>query len=191
MSDQPLHEKWDALYRDAQVGAASRVLIENAHLLPASGDALDMACGMGANGFFLAQRGLRVAAWDVSSVAIDKINALAAQCNLAIAGVAKDVVVDPPASNSFDVIVVAHFLERGIFPALLAALKPRGLLFYQTFTQARTNDAGPRNEAYRLADNELVQLCGTLRLMVYREEGTVGDTRIGFRNLAMLVGQKR
>lgn len=191
MSDEPMREKWDALYRDAQVGAASRVLIENAHLLPASGDALDMACGMGANGFFLAQRGLRVAAWDVSCVAIDKINSLAAQCGLAMVGVAKNVVADPPASNCFDVIVVAHFLEREIFPALLAALKPRGLLFYQTFTRVRTNDAGPRNEAYRLADNELLQLCGELRLLVYREEGTVGDIRTGFRNLAMLVGQKR
>jgi len=191
MTDGFLREKWDALYRDAQVGAPARVLLENAHLLPGRGDGLDVACGMGANGFFLAERGLKVEAWDVSLVAIEKINKLAAERKLKVSGVAKDVVLQPPAAQSFDVIVVAHYLERSLFPALLAALRPGGLLFYQTFTRARVDDAGPRNEAYRLADNELLQLCAPLRLLVYREEGTVGDVSRGFRNLTMLVGQRR
>lgn len=191
MNNESLREKWDALYRDAQVGTPARVLLENAHLLPPRGDGLDIACGMGANGFFLVERGLCVEAWDVSPIAIEKINGLAAQRCLDIKGVTKDVVVQPPAVQRFDVIVVAHYLERSLFASLIAALRPEGLLFYQTFTRARVDDAGPRNEAYRLADNELLQLCAPLRLLVYREEGTVGDTSQGFRNLALLVGQKR
>lgn len=191
MTDESLRQKWDALYRDASAGSPARVLLENAHLLPVGGDGLDVACGMGANGFFLAERGLKVEAWDVSPVAIEKINRLATGRNLPVNGAARDVVLRPPAEQSFDVIVVAHYLERALFPALLAGLRPGGLLFYQTFTRSRIDDAGPRNEAYRLGDNELLQLCAPLRLLVYREEGTVGDIGKGFRNLAMLVGQRR
>lgn len=191
MNDDLLREKWDALYHDAEVGTPARVLLENGHLLPESGNGLDVACGMGANGFFLAERGLHVQAWDVSVVAIGKINARATQRKLPMTGIVKNAVVEPPAMQSFDVIVVAHFLERELFPALIQALRPGGLLFYQTFTRTRVDDAGPRNEAFRLSDNELLQLCAPLRLLVYREEGAVGDRCVGFRNRAMLVGQRR
>ncbi len=34
--------------------------------------------------------------------------------------------------ESFDVIVVSHLLDRTLAPALVAALRPGGLLYYQT-----------------------------------------------------------
>ncbi|MEO2151790.1 MAG: Sua5 family C-terminal domain-containing protein, partial [Thermococcus sp.] len=39
-----------------------------------SGLALDLACGLGGNSFFLAEQGLQVDAWDISAVAIEHIN---------------------------------------------------------------------------------------------------------------------
>lgn len=40
------------------------------------------------------------------------------------------------------------------------------------------------------AKNELLHLAGELRVLVYWEEGSVGDTALGFRNEAMLVGRR-
>jgi hypothetical protein len=73
---------------------------------------------------------------------------------------------------------------------LIAALRPHGLLFYQTFTRTRIGDSGPHNPAYLLEDGELLAMFVALEPLVYREEGRVGDTRRGFRGQAMLVARK-
>ncbi len=185
-------EKWDTRHRAAVTAATpARVLEENAHLLPASGKTLDLACGSGANALWLARRGYDVSAWDFSSVAIEKVAAEARRLELAVTAEVRDVVQDPPAVESFDVIVVTRFLERSLTPRLIAALYPNGLLYYQTFTAARVDDKGPANPAYLLQDNELLALFSPLRILVYREEGCVGRRDAGWRGQAMLVGQKR
>ena len=210
MAEDPLttQEKWDALYRNSEtppdVAAASgilplatlvhpctaQVLHESAHLLPASGKALDFACGLGANSLFLAAQGLETHAWDISPVAISRLTESASERGLTLHGDARDLAAQPPLPASFDVIVSCHFLERPLNPHLLAALRPGGLLFYQTFTLERVDDSGPQNAEYRLAVNELLTMFPGLRVLVYREEGLVGDLTRGFRNKAMLVAQK-
>jgi 2-polyprenyl-3-methyl-5-hydroxy-6-metoxy-1,4-benzoquinol methylase len=192
MSDIQIRQKWDGIYKDGQRGAAARVLAENRHLLPTSGGrGLDVASGMGANAVLLAQHGLEVDAWDISPVATEQLQSFATENNLGIHAAARNIVEQPPGVEEYDVIVVSHFLERELMPKLIDALKPGGLLFYQTFSRARVDDSGPRNEAFRLRDNELLEFCSAMRILVYREEGAVGNTREGFRNLAMIVAQKK
>ncbi len=186
---EELRAKWDARYGQADAAApqAAQVLREHVHLLPAAGDALDVACGLGGNAMLLAQRGLRVSAWDLSPVAIERL------AQSGVAGVhaeVRDLIADPPAAQSYDVVVVSYFLDRGLFPRLIDALRPGGLLFYQTFIRDKVDDKGPGNPDFLLASNELLQLAGDLQILVYREEGSVGDTAQGFRNEAMLVGRK-
>ena len=103
----------------------------------------------------------------------------------------RDVVVHPPGPESFDIIIVTRFLERDLAPQLARALRIDGLLFYQTFTRTRVSDAGPGNLDYRLADGELLVLFSTLQVLVYREEGKVGDISRGFRDEAMMIARKR
>ena len=184
--------KWDRRWRDARPDRLqpARVLQENAHLLPATGEALELACGLGANAQFLARHGLSVSAWDISAVAVAGLATLAKAEGLPLQAVVRDVVAEPPLPDSFDVIVVSHYLERGLAPALIRALRPGGLLFYQTFTVAKVSDYGPHNPAFRLQPNELLQLFADLQLLVYREEGVIGDTGQGFRDEAMLVATK-
>lgn len=186
-------EKWDNIYRaaDKQTGAAAQVLRENLHLLPASGKALDFACGLGANALLLAAQGLETHAWDISEVAVTRLMEEARARGFTIHGEARDLAARPPEPESFDVIVSAHFLERPLSPHLLAALRPGGLLFYQTFTLEKVFDEGPQNPEFRLGVNELLTMFPGLRILVYREEGWVGDTGKGYRNKAMLVGQKQ
>ena len=183
---------WDRRYSDSMTGQQpALVLSAHLHLLPATGTALDLACGLGANALLLARRGLATWAWDISAVAITRLEQAARQAGLALRTEVRDVTLSPPEPARFDVIVVSRFLERSLAPALQAALRPGGLLFYQTFTKIRTEAAsGPRNPDFLLDDNELLRLFAPLRVRFYREEGLLGDTAQGVRNEAMLIAQK-
>lgn len=99
-------------------------------------------------------------------------------------------VAAPPTPDSFDVIVVSRFLERALCPAIAAALRPGGLLFYQTFVRDDVGAHGPANPAYRLERNELLRLFPQLTLRLYREEGRVGDVTRGVRDEAWLIAQR-
>lgn len=184
--------KWNKIFAEQACDTApgSDVLMQNRHLLPASGIALDYACGLGANAISLAQHNLETHAWDISDVALNKLNQYAKLRDLKIVTLVKDVEAQPPAPNSFDVIVVSNFLHRPSFPDLINALHHEGLLFYQTFITNKVNEIGPSNPDFLLASNELLHLCQGLEILVYREEGVQGDTNSGFRDQAMIVAKK-
>jgi tellurite methyltransferase len=185
-------QKWEQRYR-AEVAVypgPALVITQNQHLLPEQGLALDLACGLGANALLMASRGLQTQAWDISSEALAKLNAEAQQRQLEVITEQRDVSVNPPDKSSFDVVVVSQFLDRKLCPKLINALKPGGLIFYQTFCRDKVDSSGPQNPDFLLADNELLNLFSGLKLRVYREESTLGDSSVGWRNMAMLVGQK-
>lgn len=185
-------DKWNARYRAARPEPrAARVLLENPHLLPAQGRALDLACGAGGNAILLAEQGLQVDAWDISGVAVAGLQALARARYLPIRAAVRDVEAEPPPVRAYDAIVVSYFLARDLVPALVAALRPAGLIYYQTFLRQRVSGRGPQREEFRLADQELLRLFSGLQILFYREEGRVGDVRKGFRDEAMLIGRKR
>lgn len=190
MTENQAQEKWNRRYAEAEaMPRVAQVLYENRHLLPATGEALDLACGLGGNALFLAEAGLRVQAWDISSVAIEALQSRASADDLPLQATVRDVSAQPPAASSFDVIVVSRFLMRDLAPALCAALRPGGLLFYQTFVQDKVSPQGPSNPDFLLAENELLSLFAPLQTRVYREEGTLGDTTQGLRNEALLVAR--
>lgn len=187
-----LREKWNARYRTASgEQQASLALQENLHLLPHTGRALDLACGRGGNSILLAEQGLNVDAWDIADVPITALQALASRQKLPIQAEIRDVESNPPVPDTYDVIVVSYFLHRDTIPALIQALKPGGLIYYQTFTRQRVSDRGPRSEDFRLDAQELLNLFSGLQVLFYREEGCVGDVQKGFRDEAMLIGRKK
>ena len=166
------------------------VLLQNTHLLPSGGKALDFASGLGVNALLLAKHGFDTYAWDISNIALEKLKHHATLNKLSITTEIRDVEQYPPCSNSFDIIVVANFLHRPSFSALLAALRPQGLLFYQTFVEDKASQIGPTNPKFLLKKNELLALCKGLEVLVYREEGVQGDIAQGWRNQAMIVAKR-
>ncbi len=136
----------------------------------------------------LAQQCLRIDAWDLSPVVITQLQTLVIQQQLNVTTTVRDVVTQPPLAMSYDVITVSYFLERALAPALMAALRPGGLLFYQTFGPERIDDRGPRNPVYRLDVGELLRLSADLTPCLYREEHRGGDLQQGLRGEVMLVG---
>lgn len=188
--------KWDAVYDPLAVGCGqpASVLAENTFLLPKQGTALDLACGLGANAVFLANCGLSVLAWDLSGVAIRKLQAFADQKHLAIKAGQRYIDSGSLAGLGFDVIVVSRFLDRSLQDAIIEALNPGGLLFYQTFTRQQIPAlSGPRlpsNPDYLLAETELLRSFDALSPVYYRDNGLVGDLASGLRNEAQFIGRK-
>lgn len=185
----PDQQKWNRIYRDAPAKSPqpARVLLDYAHLLPDHGVALDLACGRGGNALFLAHHGLETHAWDLSSEVLQRL-----QHDFPGAGLHTrcfNTESESLPKARFDVITVSRFLQRSLFPALIAALKPGGLIFYQTFTVDKSPEVGPKREAFVLQRNELLKLFQALDILAYREEGRVGQLDQGFRNEAMLVAR--
>ncbi len=188
-------QHWDTLYSNATINDSdplncAEILSENAFLLPPKGKAFDLACGMGANATFLARHGLAVTAVDISKVAIDKLSVYASSNALDINAYVQN--IDPKSipKCAFDVIVVSRFLDRRLSDAIIDALKPDGLLFYQTFTKEKTTPTSPNNPNYLLSRNELLTLFSSLQVILYRENGLVGLPSSGLRNQAQFIGQK-
>lgn len=193
MKDTKSQLKWNNIYQDSEAGSGEPVWVlkEFSHLLPQQGKGLDLACGLAANGIFLAQQGLDVAAWDISDVVVAKLNQYAQANEIALEAEVRDLSDPNLQAETFDVIVVAHYLERSLAEKIVAALKPQGLLFYQTFVKEVTPSySGPGNPDFRLDRNELLNLFADMNVVAYREEGLIGDLEKGIRNVAALVAQK-
>lgn len=188
-----IKQKWNARYKNKlEIPDAARVLLDNQHLLPASGKALDLACGLGANALIMAAAGLETHAWDISDEALKNIDNYARKkCPDAhIVTLQRNVETQPPEKSSFDVIVVSQFLYRPICENIIDALRPGGLLFYQTFCREKITEIGPGKAEFLLKAGELLALFSSLDLVVYREERNCGDLSLGFRNQAYLVARK-
>jgi len=188
----PVADKWNNIYTQKSCVdlIPSTVLVENAHLLPNRGKALDLACGLGANAIYLAKHKLIVDAWDVSTTALKKLDEHSQLNKLTVNTYVRDVEKNPPEIDSYEVVTVSQFLHRPTFSALCQSLRIGGLLYYQTYTLDKVDQVGPNNTDYLLNKNELLQRCDGMEILVYREEGAQGNIQQGWRNQAMIVAKR-
>lgn len=149
----------------------TRWLVDHASVLAAEGDALDVASGSGRNAFWLAARGLNTLALDRSASSIADIRQTAAQLRLPVRAEVVDLEAEGATlpNSAFDVVVVVHYLHRPLFPSLRAALKPGGILVYETFTRAQAARGRPTNPAFLLQPGELSTLVAPLEILFQRE----------------------
>ena len=134
---------------------------------------LDVAGGVGRHSIWLAQRGWRVKLLDISEVGIQQ-----AEENAKHTGTAGSISSEIRDLNSmqdlgreqYDLVIVFFFLQRKLFPALLDAIKPGGILIYKTYTTEQKNFAGgPSHPMFLLEPNELLHAFSSLRVLHYHE----------------------
>lgn len=140
--------------------------------LYAPGRALDLACGRGQNAVYLAREGFSVEAWDRDVESLEGLRSTTDALGLsAITTRLVDLEQAPEIpSASFDLITVFYYLQRDLAPQIARALKPGGVLVYETFlidNHTRLNH--PRRREFCLNHNELLSLFGELRVLAYRE----------------------
>ena len=128
---------------------------------PRGGTALDVAGGAGRHAIWLAKQD-----WEVTLIDISDTGPLASHIHFVV----NDLTHFQASQMQFDVVMVFFYLERQIFPEIVKALKPGGLLIYKTHIVAQAKLAkGPKNPANMLQPEELPKLAAGLRVLYYRE----------------------
>jgi tellurite methyltransferase len=197
-----VHE-WDSKHLASVPGGPAEpasIVREFLSLLPL-GPALDLACGTGRHTLLLAARQQPVVAVDWSPVALDILEerARARQIEVRRAGTGS---ITPPSAErgidllqadlehailpaaAFDLILCFYYLQRSLFPQIEQALRPGGMLVFETYTRAQLEFAsGPRNPAHLLDPGELRTAFPSLHMLFYRE------LRAG-QGIASIVAQK-
>jgi SAM-dependent methyltransferase len=135
-----------------------------AHLVPAGRAVLDLACGRGRHMRWFAQRGHPVTGIDRDADALATLQ-----------GVGETIQADiengpwPLPQRQFAAVIVTNYLWRPLFPAILQAVAPGGILLHETFAQGNETVGKPSRPDFLLAPGELLQAYGELRVIGYED----------------------
>jgi SAM-dependent methyltransferase len=154
--------------RHQDLGESSEWLIRYAHLLPSNAHVLDVACGAGRHVRWLAARGYSVTALDRDADALSALASLAPQVQICAADI--EGAAWPLPDQQFDAVLVTHYLHRPLWPALLGAILPGGLLIYETFAAGNEQFGKPSRPDFLLNPGELLDVVrSNMRVVAYED----------------------
>jgi tellurite methyltransferase len=125
---------------------------------------LDLACGFGRNGQYLAEQGLPVVFADKSSDALNTIN-LKPDAHSKRWQVDFEIPGSPLSGKQFAAIMVFRYLHRDLFDPIKQAIKPGGMIIYETFTVEQANIGRPKNPNFLLESGELNEVFSTWKVL--------------------------
>lgn len=133
--------------------------------------ALDLACGAGRDAVFLALSGFETEAWDVLPDALARCRDLARRYGATVTTRQRDLESEPQSiGERFDLICVFNYLHRPLMGAIADAVRPGGLMVYETFVQPQREMFGkPRRDAFVLKAGELPEWFHGWRIIASRE----------------------
>jgi SAM-dependent methyltransferase len=135
-----------------------------AHLVPAGGAVLDLACGRGRHMRWFAQRGHPVTGIDRDAEALASLQ-----------GIGETIQADiengpwPLPQRQFAAVIVTNYLWRPLLPAIAQAVAPGGVLLHETFAQGNETVGKPSRPDFLLAPGELLQAYRELRVIGYED----------------------
>lgn len=177
-------ERWDRRFAGSEFiygREPARFLSDHRDLLPPSGRALDVAAGEGRNAVFLALHGFEVDAVDISRAGLEKAQLLADEAGVSIRTIVADLTDYDIKQQEYDVVVVINYLQRDLMDDLKAALKPGGIIIYQTYTTAQLDIPGahPMRRDFLLEPGELRASFEEFTILEYRETATEHNALAG------------
>ncbi len=150
---------------------------------------LDLACGTGRNGLSLARRKIPVLFADRSSNALEGIRQQLSDYSLPGHIWQVDLEqadINPFADQTFSAAICFRYLHRPLFPHLLNAVEPDGLIIYETFTTENRCFGRPNNPDFLLKAGELKSLFPDWEIIHYYE----GIQHQPDRAIAQIVARK-
>ena len=132
------------------------------------GTVLDLACGSGRHANFFLSKGFSVVAVDREAQIIPGARFIRADLESGSPW--------PLPGERFEGVVVTNYLNRKIFPEILRALKPQGVLIYETFMVGNERFGKPSNPEILLRPGELLESFQGLTVMGF-EEGEVAEPK--------------
>jgi SAM-dependent methyltransferase len=149
-----------------------------AHLVPAGGTVLDVACGLGRHALHFSQLNHPVALVDRAQAAIESV---AIQLPARSRCITADIENGPwPFMDSagkpqqFAGVVVTNYLWRALLPTIVQSVAPGGVLIYETFAVGNETVGKPSRPDFLLQPGELLAACAGLRIVAY-EDGFVSN----------------
>lgn len=151
-------------------GAASSWVLRWTRALPPGRKALDVACGSGRHVRALLAQGHDVTGVDRDAAALARLPAAARPLQADLEGGPW-----PLGSETFDIVVVTHYLWRPLFPALIRSVAPGGWLIYETFSTGHARLGRPSNPDFLLRPGELLDAVAGHLDVVGFEQGRLED----------------
>lgn len=143
-------ERWNEKYQDNKIPNEPIELVYKYSNLAEGNQALDIACGMGRHSKYLVSKGFEIDALDISTVAIEQLKGTPH-----IHAMEVDFDTYILEKEKYDLIVCTYFLERKLFPQMIEALKPKGIILFETFLHHSDNERAPSNLLFKLYSDEL------------------------------------
>jgi rhodanese-related sulfurtransferase len=167
-------QEWSGARESGPSPAAgpSSWLLTGTSLVPPGARTLDVACGRGRHALFLAAAGSLVRALDRDPDRVARLNALARRLRLPLDAAVADLENGSHdlGEEEYELILVFRYLHRPVFPELVRALRPGGVLLYETFTTAQGVRHGrPTRPEHLLEAGELPRLVAPLEVLRQRE----------------------
>ena len=153
-------QKWDTKYIKKSQLLKSREASLNLqkYVKESSGKkALDLACGAGRNSIYLAQNGFEVDSIDIAKAALDALESHAkdAEVSKLINPKLIDLDIFKPTSDTYDLALMANFLDRDLINKTKDALKTDALFIVETYMVADDNEKTKSDPDNLLQRNEL------------------------------------
>lgn len=196
---------WDRRYAGADGFLFGREpnewLVRQANRLPPGADILCVADGEGRNSTWLAARGHQVTAFDISPVAVEKLQAFASERAVAVQASVSSVSDWPWQEENHDVVVAVFVqfadpdLRSWLFKQMAQSLRPGGLLLIEGYglrqMDYRTGGPGIAEHLYTLPLLESA-FDGWQRLDARDEDATIseGSAHVGQSHLVSLLVRK-
>lgn len=132
--------------------------------------ALDVAMGRGRHATLLARAGFRTFGVDANLDAVRETVEHARGAGLVVHAFCADLTRFRLPDGHFDLVVVARYLQRDLFPDLRATVRPGGVVLYETFTTAqRALGFGPKSPEHLLEPGELRERFRGFDVLFYEE----------------------
>jgi SAM-dependent methyltransferase len=149
-------------------GRPSSWVVRFAPLVPAGGEVLDLACGVGRHTRLFLERGHPVVAVDRDLSGMGDLRQHPGLETLEVD--LEDGRPFPLRGRAFAGVVVANYLYRPILPDVVSTVAPDGVLIYETFARGHERFGRPRRPEFLLQPGELLEAVrGQLRVLAYED----------------------
>lgn len=177
-------ERWNKRHVEKPMRDSLEPIVEKYVGLANVGNALDIACGIGRNTHYIAQKGFFVDAVDISDYALGEVKEMAT-----INKIETDLDTYNLAVNKYDLVVNINYLSRRLFPQIKESLKSGGVVIFETFIVAHGDFTQPSNLEFLLRKNELLHAFIGLDIIYYEERDDI-NLRGEKTRVASLVARK-
>lgn len=168
-------ERWNARYakvtrEETRPPGAPGALLELADLLPSSGDAADLAGGLGDAALWMAERGLDATLVEVSDRACAIAEQRAEEHGLPLKTIVHDLAADGIPGGPWDVLTCFHYLDRELLDSLHDSLKPGGVVLIGIATVTNLERHARPSARFLLERDELPGLLHGLEVVRHVED---------------------